>query len=457
MKTFFTSLAIIFSRLFLEASVQISVTQDKPPYLYVKSYTLADSGFANNGWTNYWADADNTGTNFSDDNLTFYGSINFTNQKGGSLSWNAIDNNHGHSISLLWDTVGTITAWDTASLFCQSNAAGTLTEIFHGVAYPSDFTNIYPYEIFPLWEHADFVKPFEGAYYENGPGYNKMLEQRTAQAVIKLKTGGKSTSRLRNLIGLTAYATQMYPTDSEWYASPWAGGYEYMQSIVLTSYAPTNVLPQNIALGSYGTLGTNGIKYLILPDNADVDVTPSVAGMDYYSFNVGQPQKYHSYFEVFVNQPHPGAVFYTLETAGHAFWQFKTDAPADALQYLDTSLTAFVNHSWGFYPNGAWCGLPGQLGNDDSHGYSVKRVFYIGFPDLISGLQFTRGVKTSPPEYCLAIDGYSCVGAAVDAGRNAGIWLPDWEWTPQNFGVEILLKYQSASVLSDDTPRYSLY
>jgi hypothetical protein len=127
------------------------------------------------------------------------------------------------------------------------------------------------------------------------------------------------------------------------------------------------------------------------------------------------------------------------------------------LQNLAGNNAIFANNNWGFYPHGSICGLTGWLQDDsDEHG-SVKRVFYIGFPDLLAGLKFTSGLNDSPPIYCFAAYGYSCVGAATDAGHSAGISLPTWwnpwNWMPQNFGAAVALKFPGPLV--DDTPRYS--
>jgi hypothetical protein len=203
-------------------------------------------------------------------------------------------------------------------------------------------------------------------------------------------------------------------------------------------------------------LDANGVLYTILPDGQDLDATPFVAGKDFYTFNVSG-QKYLSYFTVYVQQPHPGTTYTLSDTTGHAFFEFSSDVPDDVLQNLAGNNAIFANNNWGFYPHGSICGLTGWLQDDsDEHG-SVKRVFYIGFPDLLAGLKFTSGLNDSPPIYCFAAYGYSCVGAATDAGHSAGISLPTWwnpwNWMPQNFGAAVALKFPGPLV--DDTPRYS--
>jgi len=93
-----------------------------------------------------------------------------------------------------------------------------------------------------------------------------------------------------------------------------------------------------------------------------------------------------------------------------------------------------------------------MLANDNSHGENVSRIFYIGYPDFVAGLAFATGLHDAPPEYCIAVGGYSCVGAAREAGNTAGIKLPS-DWFPQNFGADILKQFPGPA--DDNTPRYS--
>lgn len=351
-------------------------------------------------------------------------SWNWDNTKGGSYSYvSLVENGIPDS---LWSGYEEYDTWDTNGL--------ASSEVWVDRYYCGIPPNRYLLDTKPIF--------FRGFPWEIGSLAENTTVQtlnRNSKVTIQLKTGGKKGSKLQNLFGLPASAT----------------GYRHL---VLgdddNTPEPSDsypIAPTSIQVAGQA-VGTNGVAYAIFPDNATVDITPKTTEK-YYAVNVSA-QKYKSYFEVFVNQPYPGPIYYTLETAGHAFWQLKTEAPYDALQYISPSLTVYLNHNWGFYPHGADCGLPGLLANDDTHGYSVKRVFYIGFPDLLAGLQFTRGISNAPPEYCIAINGYSCVGAAREAGSTVGVWLPS-DWTPQNFGVGILLRYQPASVFSDDTPRYA--
>jgi hypothetical protein len=269
---------------------------------------------------------------------------------------------------------------------------------------------------------------------------------------MKLQTGGKAISRLRNLFGLTASATQMYPLENNLYAAPWAAGNQlgpvYTEGGIVTGLFGTNISVQNITIGSYGALNANGVLYTSLPDNADVDVTPYVASVDDYTFNLGQPQKYHSYFDLFVQQANPGysLIFYSqTNDVGHAFWQFRTDAPRDALQNISTNLTVFLGNPWGFYPSNGLFTVPGILNNDSYHSYNIKRSFYIGFPDLLQGLEFTRGISNAPPVYSLS--GFNCVDAARGAGFAADLFGLPWDTSPQNFGVTLIEMYPAPGLV----------
>jgi hypothetical protein len=209
-----------------------------------------------------------------------------------------------------------------------------------------------------------------------------------------------------------------------------------------------NISPEQ--LEAFGKkVGADGKLWILEPDNAEPLVGLTAPGKKHYYAGATQ-QKYLSYFEVYVKQQIPGITNLPIyETAGHAFWGLKTDAPDEAMQRLSPSLNIYANNCWGFYPHGALCGTNGILANDNGHGYDVKRVFYIGFPDLISGLQFTRRIGNAPPIYC-AIS-YSCISATREAGQNVGVALP-YEITPQMFGMSTLLKYPGP--LIDNTPRY---
>jgi hypothetical protein len=99
------------------------------------------------------------------------------------------------------------------------------------------------------------------------------IYRQKAQSTFQLLTGGKSNSHQQNLFQISGSAVQ-YPAFS-------APG------------SPKGIPSQDIYIMGQ-PLGADGYLYKVLPDNDARDVTPYVAGVDYYTFTLGQ-QKYHPY------------------------------------------------------------------------------------------------------------------------------------------------------------------
>jgi hypothetical protein len=432
MKTFFILLCLIISGEMANAAIQTTTSQDKPPRIYVKSYNKSDSGC---GIASYWG---------TEESLIFSESVNWQDGAAGNASWTSHVEESGFgvwNINVNWN-------WPANS---WPNLSCNLVEIYNSAVagYTNSYSTNYTNQSTPVaQEHCNInfsqaINPyFFAGYYD----FDTATEGRSAQTIMKLQTGGKAISKLRNLFALSASATQLNPSGSIWDAAPFGTSYpngiDY--SYVYNQANGTNIPSQNISIGSYGNLNANGTKYLILPDNADIDVTPNVSGVDYYSFNLGTPQKYHSYFDLYVQQPNPGysfIFFNPTNDVGHAFWRFRTDAPSDALQYVSPSLTSFLGHFWGFYPNNTtnFFTAPGILQNDDGHSANIERTLYIGIPDLFQGLIFTSATSNAPPVYSLS--GYNCVSAAREAGFRADVFGLPGDTSPQNFGVTLIEMY----------------
>lgn len=442
MKAHFTFLCFIISGVLANATIQVSVSQDKPPRLYVKSYTEKNIGFTKQ------IDL-NISSHFREElNWTVKDSLNWLDGSAGNYSGTVFQTYDNGGFQ--WSTYNAeLISWPQQ---WWPNTSATRYETYISTLIPSQNVTNYavPDGARVAFEHCDTGAPIvnnSGTYGPSGGWITiiSAVEQRTAQTTMKLQTGGKAMSRIRNLFGFSGSATR-YDSQHWSYGGCYEGpsGQMFLAYGILLGCYPyaTSIPAQNITIGSYGALGTNGVKYLALPDNQDVDVTPYVAGVKYYSFSLGQPQKYHSYFDLYVQQANPGysLIFYNpTNDVGHAFWRFRTDAPVDALQNISTSLTQFLGTNWGFYPMNGLFTVPGVLQNDSSHSYNIKRSFYIGFPDLIQGLIFTRGLLNAPPIYSLT--GYNCVSAARDAGFTADIFGLPWDMTPQNFGVTLIQMY----------------
>lgn len=436
MKTYFIVLCLLISSGLANASIQTAVSQDKPPYVYVKSYNMNDQASGTYHWEGtgageYAGDWQNQTLTCS---ANFYSLMDGTNGMIGAGAAN-----------MQLQSVGQDVGSDEYTGTFQENM---VEQDVNSVPAILDTQNGSPYTnvgmSFPIYlTHCDINAPsYTSAAIVGQYEYWSYTRRRGAQAVLKLQSGGKATSRLRNVIGLAGSAVQAIPTFPDpSFESDW--GLLWLMCYWGDHVSGTNIPSQQITIGSYGNLNGNGVLYKILPDNADVDVTPRVNGSDYYTFNVS-PQKYRSYFDLFVQQANPGysLIFYSqTNDVGHAFWQFRTDAPADALQYISSSLTGYLGQKWGFYPsnpNNLFTAL-GYLQNDNSHSYNITRSFYIGFSDLLQGLLYTEGISNAPPEYCLT--SFNCVGAARGAGFTADVFGLPWDESPQNFGVTLIEMY----------------
>jgi hypothetical protein len=437
MKTYFIFICVIISGSVASATTQTAANQDKPPHVYVKSYNMSEqvSGtyhFQDNGgpYAGYWENEPLTC------DANFYGLMDGTNGLigAGYTDMQLLDNDSDGYYSTFTehmmeqDTNGVPALVDHQDITYTTNTYYNGTDTFVGWSFPI------------VWAHCDINgSSFNSASYSYEYESWSVTRRRGVQAILKLQTGGKATSKLRNVFGLSGSAVQAFPSfpsvsEDNW-PELWCLDYENDHT------SGTNIPSQNITIGSYGNLNSSGVLYKILPDNADVVVTPSVANMDYYTFNVSAT-KYLSYFDLYVQQANPGfSLSFSNPTndVGHAFWRFRTDAPSDALQYISADLRGFLNTPWGFYPSGGLFTVPGQLQNDSGHSANISRTFYIGFSDLINGLEYTKGISNAPPVYVLTA--FNCVGAARGAGFEADIFGLPWDESPQNFGVTLIEMY----------------
>lgn len=487
MKTYFIFLCLLVSGRFASATTQTAANQDKPCLLYVKYYSesrSAELGGDTENYYSYYSNPTNYDYEYGSEQETINEWIRYNDGQTVNAfcqqnsSYNGYENILENANFRDWTEDGSIVSvlnTPNGHEILNTSVSGWNSTYVDNASPPSNWSTNFavpPLNItnagisIPIqWEYCKISTPIVDISYNYAPDGANMKEtyNRSAQTQLKLKTGGKATSKLRQLYGLSGIAAYSYPpvyygpayVDSNPISDAWGDNwvtsfypFEYPYGARNRLYGGfdyadySSVLPQNISIGSYGTANTNGTKYLILPDNADVDVTPYVAGMDYYTFDLNQPQKYHSYFDLFVQQANPG---YSLNfhnptnDVGHAFWRFRTDAPSDAMQNISPSLTIFLGQPWGFYPSDGLFTVPGQLQNDSSHSYNISRTYYIGFSDLINGLEYTRGISNAPPVYVLTA--FNCVGAARGAGYAADIFGLPGDESPQNFGVTLIEMY----------------
>jgi hypothetical protein len=246
---------------------------------------------------------------------------------------------------------------------------------------------------------------------------------RNSKITVQLRTGGKSGSKLQNLFGLQASAT----------------GYHHLQlddddiSQPSDSYS---ISPTSIQVAG-NSLDTNGNAYGIFPDNSTVDITPKTSEK-YYSTSVSAT-KYKSHFTVFVDMPDPDGYLLVVDgDGGHSWWQLTTDAPSDAINKLISSdIASYIGQAVGYYPSNdlSWItggSATGKLEDPESDStVSVSKQFDIGFPDLKSGLNYTKQLHDSPGTYNVFF--HNCVHATVGASDAANVGLPYYVF-PEDLG-----------------------
>jgi len=412
----------------LADSNPLNPSQDKPAHIYVASYRLGTEDASVR--TDQETDAFHV--HAKDD---YHYDWHWTEGQGGQGNYTYLD---------YLDSTGDFdNKLEVVAYSWPSNSAVGSSYFHEEYEWPDgvwdylDFTN----NAFPLpnipWEYCQ-----ASIFYQSG-GNTFYAGTRQAQTQIKLETGGKALSKRKNLFQLIVSATAQAYNVQDYFHDPF-----------FTQPAPDPVAIEDVEVLSQHP-DTNGVLYAILPDNDSRDVTPDVPDNDYYTFNV-QPQKYHCYFEVLVDQPTPGIQKDYDYKGGHAFFRFYSSIPDEVFLHDYPELLPFKNHNWGFYPHGDayWGTENGRLMSDDGHAESVSRNFYIGYPDLIAGLTYIKKLNDTPPLYSLADGrlGTSCVFAAIVAGAWANITLPH-DWLPQNFGADILLQFPGP--MDDYTPRYS--
>jgi hypothetical protein len=318
MRTHYICLCIAISSGVVNATVQNDSGQDKPPYFYVKSYSMSDSGSVkshSNPITTI-----NYGCTYVHQNIynsSFNGKINWNDSSSGTNSWlwlyNSVVNSGPGLIGLIAQTASdsttwswpeslwpqipatTVSAWSNPTIGEQENGQGGY-DTNGGVNYGN--TNTTTNLLSVILEHCNIN--VSANYYTYDPSVYAMTSQwttasetRNAQAVIKFNTGGKAVANQRNLWMFNASAWQPEP------GNPQLNCYEYplgfplgYSQFLYDCLGGIPVVSPNIAIGSYGSLDANGNLYISLANNEEVDITPIVAGIPSYEFNINYYQEF---------------------------------------------------------------------------------------------------------------------------------------------------------------------
>ena len=485
MKIYFIFLCLIISSGIASATTQTPLNQDKPPRLYVKTYFEANTSSSfyletegDSWWMSLLKESDGgnwvEGGNWVGD---------FSGSWRGRIEAaypNSIDNDDPNG-NYLWVSDEVI----------YSNPPWTCYEI-SGI-WNDMYTDTNSYYYYPppvAWEHCDTSVPLVDSsgtgiiyVFADGTlwiGTATATETRVAQATMKLQTGGKANSKLRNLFGLSCNATRYDPLHMSLSDSDRWLGYEgptamnmglYYSHVLPDRYGPiaTSIPSQNIILGSCGALGADGVKYLALPDNADVDVTPYVAGVDYYTWNISQ-QKYKLNIAARGNGTN-----YDLSTdkpefcAGQSLtfapsWSPSTPPYTNSVQHW-TLPDKYVNEA---YPYSTYC--TSYRKNTDLLTNRVNQCWYVngsgGTASIRMNLKFSNGQTASVAAmgdfsilrpYITRVATNGTPGAAIDtSGTFPLLWLDGGpmdfkvyisETFPGKFGISQLVNLYSETII----------
>lgn len=205
--------------------------------------------------------------------------------------------------------------------------------------------------------------------------------------------------------------------------------------------------------------GADGNVWVVLPDNSEENITVSAPGVKH--FNAwATPQKYRSYFEVFVRQPWPDFPNYSFPEGvpplgypavngfdtGHAWWKLTTEAPVNILNRFTTAANArWINMELGYSPSNSTfiSYFPpikqggGYLEQNNGGDSTVHRTYATGFqgPGVIDGLGNCEALFENGGTW--NSDTHNCVHETIKTGNMAGVPLPSTDPTPEGFGLNL--------------------
>jgi hypothetical protein len=277
-------------------------------------------------------------------------------------------------------------------------------------------------------------------------------ESEYTRAEYKLATGGPLGSTELNL----------------WLIEGSAYNYSSPAAIRNNSGYDNQIPSENISIGHLGCLDENGQLWLLLPDNAQVLITPRVGSGNavYFWFT---SYKYPSHFEVFVRQPFPDypkdaqgygpggpPIGYPVINigsldAGHAWWRLSCTAPTEGIyKQISTNCARWVNVEAGYGPLGSssydwWRMLllegfdkqaPGMVYGASS-GATIHRTYSVGFKDkgIVDSANHVEKLSNNPGTWDTGY--HSCVDETIITGKHSGVQLPRGDGTPEIFGLNL--------------------
>jgi hypothetical protein len=271
MKVYFIFVCLLITGGFASATTQTTLNQDKPSRLYMKQYNLGIHVYTVYVYPIYI---------YSENQW-----INETSSQSLIQTLNYHDGSSGSYFAK--QSSAPATGFLTETMFWSNSMWPfvTGTEIYYdSTAFTSTTNSITSVPITTEYKDVSYLTSF---YFTDNDGPNSVVDTRRATivSVMHLQTGGKATSRLKKMFGISASAVLLTGAVTNGYFED--GDFEVsLDPDGIGDINLGNIASQNIRIGSYGNLNSNGILYRALSDNIDVDVTPYVKGADDYSFNI---------------------------------------------------------------------------------------------------------------------------------------------------------------------------
>jgi hypothetical protein len=275
MKKLYIVLCLVVSAGLANAAIQNQANPDKPSRLYVETDTQGFNYNGNGISYDYYNGAHilvGTASGAQNYNHTW------TDGAGGGGSWSSdhtdstISDNPLYTGSDHYHVDGQF-SWAPTDWPTLTNCTETLTGDTWLLGWADIDVGLDPWQSdqVPLiqMEHCQ-IKDTKSTWTGTN-NYSHYDFKRTAQTKMKLQTGGKALSKQQNLFVVSGSATAI------------------LANFAIPPFAnlPTQpISARSVVIGSLGSLGSDGNRYVALPDNASPDVTPSVAGQKFYTFNV---------------------------------------------------------------------------------------------------------------------------------------------------------------------------
>ncbi len=247
-----------------QSSVQASEVKEQPPSVFIASFL------------DNWTDNETAMSGYGPYQINRGASRNYTSSDGLSYQGNGVFLYHDPDIG--W--------WDTT--YDWSNTS-------------SNYTSIGLYDDFPIdesgpglgeWRFRDAysIPSRSGGYYVNinypwgDTTTGGQLYYRSSKTSMKLRTGGKSGIARQNLFSVSAHGTE--------YGRPERIDWDDYGDDIWVNTPSKSIVPNQIrVLGK--NLGNDGVLYILLPDNATLDLGASAPARHY---NLGvSAGKYHPY------------------------------------------------------------------------------------------------------------------------------------------------------------------